>query len=131
MPSGDIFALLRSQDDVVISRTELAERVEHLRDRVRELEGRGGIVLGPRLGRASGREILDEALRAFSGYHTTPVLEPRGDSLVLVDTRLIFYYQNRLAAHGLAADHVAPRQVRGDLAGKPAQTELGSRAPSP
>jgi glycerol-3-phosphate O-acyltransferase len=134
MPSGDIFALLRSQDDVVVSRTELADRVERLRDRVRELEARGGIVLGPRLGRASGREILDEALRAFSGYHTTPVLEPRGDTLLLVDTRLIFYYQNRLAAHGLAADHVAPpHHARGtfDLTGKPAQIALGSRAHSP
>jgi glycerol-3-phosphate O-acyltransferase len=134
MPSGDIFALLRSQDDVVVSRTELADRVERLRDRVRELEAKGGIVLGPRLGRASGRDILDEALRAFSGYHTTPVLEPRGDTLLLVDTRLIFYYQNRLAAHGLAADHVAPpHHARGtfDLTGKPAQIALGSRAPSP
>jgi glycerol-3-phosphate O-acyltransferase len=134
MPAGDIFALLRSQDDVVVSRTELAARVERLRDRVRELEAKGGIVLGPRLGRASGRDILDEALRAFSGYHTTPVLEPRGDTLLLVDTRLIFYYQNRLAAHGLAADHVAPPyHARGtfDLTGKPAQIALGSRAPSP
>jgi glycerol-3-phosphate O-acyltransferase len=131
---GEAIALLRSQDDVVVSRTELAERVERLRDRVRELEARGGIVLGPRLGRASGREILDEALRAFSGYHTTPVLEPRGDTLLLVDTRLIFYYQNRLAAHGLAADHVAPpHHARGtfDLTGKPAQIALGSRAHSP
>ena len=100
--------MLRTQDDVVVSRAELADRVERLRDRARELEGRGGIVLGPRLGRASGREILDEALRAFSGYHTTPVLEPRGDSLLLVDTRLIFYYQNRLAAHGLAVEHTRP-----------------------
>ena len=57
-------------------------------------------MLGARLARASGREILDEALRAFSGYHTTPVLEPRGDDLVLADTRLIFYYQNRLAPTG-------------------------------
>jgi glycerol-3-phosphate O-acyltransferase len=133
MPSGDIFALLRLHDDVSVSRTELAQRVERLRDRVKELEARGGIVLGPRLGRASGREILDEALRAFSGYHTTPVLEPRGEALVLVDTRLIFYYQNRLAAHRLASDPVTPRRdARGDvdLMGKPAQIALGSRAPS-
>ncbi len=98
---GDIFAMLRSHDDVLVSRAELAERVERLRDRVRELESRGRIVLGSHLVRASGREILDEALRAFSGYHTTPVLAPRGDELLLADTRLIFYYQNRLAAHGL------------------------------
>jgi glycerol-3-phosphate O-acyltransferase len=98
---GDIFAMLRSHDDVTGSRAELAERVERLRDRVRDLESRGRIVLGAHLVRASGREILDEALRAFSGYHTTPVLVPRGDELLLADTRLIFYYQNRLAAHGL------------------------------
>jgi glycerol-3-phosphate O-acyltransferase len=103
---GDIFAMLRTQDDVTVSREDLAADVERRRDRARDLEARGRIVLGPRLVHASGREILDEALRAFSGYHTTPVLEPRGADLVLADTRLIFYYQNRLAAHGLAADLV-------------------------
>jgi glycerol-3-phosphate O-acyltransferase len=132
---ADIFAMLRTEDDLLVPRAELAERVERLRDRARDLEARGGIVLGPRLGRASGRDILDEALRAFSGYHTTPVLEPRGDSLLLVDTRLIFYYQNRLAAHGLAADLVGPRLAPGlrsprDGTGKPARIALGSRAPN-
>jgi glycerol-3-phosphate O-acyltransferase len=130
----DIFAMLRAQDDVVVSRAEMADRVERLRDRARELEARGGIVLGPRLGRASGREILDEALRAFSGYHTSPVLEPRGDALVLVDTRLIFYYQNRLAGHGLAADlgarPVSAARDAHELTGKPARIALGSRAPT-
>ncbi len=121
----DIFAMLRDKDDVTVSRAELADRVERLRDRARELERQGGIVLGPRLGRASGRDILDEALRAFSGYHTSQVLAPRGDSLLLVDTRLIFYYQNRLAGHGLAADLIAPRRE-----GKPARLALRSRAPA-
>ncbi|HEY8039785.1 MAG TPA: 1-acyl-sn-glycerol-3-phosphate acyltransferase [Polyangiaceae bacterium] len=131
---GDIFAMLRTLDDVVVPRAELAARVERLRDRARELERRDGIVLGPRLARAGGRDILDEALRAFSGYHTTPVLEPRGEDLVLVDTRLIFYYQNRLAAHGLAADLVGPRALVApshELTGKPARFALGSRAPAP
>ena len=96
--------MLRSKDDVTVSRAALAESVERLRDRARDLEARGRIVLGAHLARASGREILDEALRAFSGYHTTPVLEPRGANLVLADTRLIFYYQNRLTSQGLAPD---------------------------
>jgi glycerol-3-phosphate O-acyltransferase len=106
--AADIFAMLRTKDDVTVSRSALAESVERLRDRAIELESRGRIVLGARLARASGREILDEALRAFSGYHTTPVLEPRGADLVLADTRLIFYYQNRLTSHGLATDLLAP-----------------------
>jgi glycerol-3-phosphate O-acyltransferase len=110
----DIFAMLRAQDDVLVPRGELALAVEKLRDRLEELQSRGRIVLLPRLARASGREILDEALRAFSGYHTTPVLEARGDALLLVDTRLIFYYQNRLAGHLThAAAGKAPRIALG------------------
>ncbi len=107
---SDIFAMLRSKDDVTVSRAALAESVERLRDRARDLESRGRIVLGAHLARASGREILDEALRAFGGYHTTPVLEPRGADLVLADTRLIFYYQNRLATQGLALDLIPRAQ---------------------
>jgi glycerol-3-phosphate O-acyltransferase len=107
---GDIFAMLRHQDDVAVPRAELAEQVEQLRDRALELERKEQLVLGAHLARATGREILDEALRAFSGYHSTPVLEPRGEDLVLADTRLIFYYQNRLAGHGLAADLVVPHR---------------------
>jgi glycerol-3-phosphate O-acyltransferase len=148
--SRDVFALLRRQDDVVVPRSELAESVERLRDRARELESRRRLVLRPHLARATGREILDEALRAFSGYHTSPVLEPRGADLVLVDTRLIFYYQNRLASHGLAADlvgegqrsggdrpHAPPATLRNpaspahDFTGNPARFALGSRASSP
>jgi len=124
---GDIFAMLRSHDDVLVSRAELADRVERLRDRAEALQAQGRIVLGPRLTRSSGREILDEALRAFSGYHTSPVLEPRGADLVLVDTRLIFYYQNRLAGHGLAADLVAPqRRARGVEASGPKSVRWGA-----
>ena len=128
---ADIFSMLRNHDDVQVSRAELADRVERLRDRARDLEAADGIVLGPRLARASGREILDEALRAFSGYHTSPVLEPRGDSLLLVDTRLIFYYQNRLAAHGLAAEPPGWPTRQRDTTGKAARIALGSRAPAP
>jgi len=124
---SDIFSMLRQHDDVLVSRAELADRVERLRDQARDLEAAEGIVLGPRLARASGRDILDEALRAFSGYHTSAVLEPRGDSLLLVDTRLIFYYQNRLAAHGLATEPPGWR----DTTGKAARIALGSRAPVP
>ena len=51
--------------------------------------------------------VLEDALRAFAGYHVEEVLSPRGESLVLHDTRLLFYYQNRLAFHGLAYDALA------------------------
>ncbi len=108
---GDVFAMLRHKDDVFVPRDELAEDVERLVARAREMEDRGEIVVGASLKGQSGTEIIDAALRAFAGYHTSPVLMPRGSDLLLYDTRLLFYYQNRLAAHGLAFDAIQPKRA--------------------
>ena len=108
---ADIFAMLRQKDDVQVGRVDLASDIERLRDRARALEAKGEIVLAASLQRARGDAILDEALRAFAGYHTAPMLEARGADLLLEDARLLFYYQNRLAAHGLGADFIAPPGV--------------------
>jgi glycerol-3-phosphate O-acyltransferase len=106
---GDVFAMLRHRDDVSVSRAELAEDVDKLVARAQVLEEKGEIVLGQSIKNKSGADILDSAMKAFAGYHTHEVLTPRGSDLVLYDTRLLFYYQNRLAAHGLAFDALAPK----------------------
>jgi glycerol-3-phosphate O-acyltransferase len=106
---GDLFAMLRHKDDVVVPRDELADDIARLRDRARAMEAEKKIVLADQVANASGEAILLDALRAFHGYHTSEVLEERGRDLVLADTRLLFYYQNRLAAHGLGVDLIAPR----------------------
>ena len=106
---ADLFAVLRHRDDVAIPRSELAEDVDVMLGRVSTLEDRGGIVLASHLKGKRGDAIIEEAMRAFSGYHTHEVLAPRGNELVLSDTRLLFYYQNRLAAHGLGYDAIAPK----------------------
>lgn len=107
---GDVFAMLRHKDDVFVPRAELAEDVERMVARARVLEDRGEIVVGTSLKGKSGAEIIEDALRAFAGYHTSPVLTPRGSDLLLYDTRLLFYYQNRLAAHGLGFDAIQPKK---------------------
>ena len=71
---------------------------------------------------------MADALRAFAGYHTNPVLEPRGQELVLEDTRLLFYYQNRLAAHGLAFDAIAPKGMAPARAAR--HLDASARAPT-
>jgi glycerol-3-phosphate O-acyltransferase len=109
---ADIFTLLRHKEDVVVGRGQLAEDVARLRDRAKEMAERGELVLGPGLAHTGGHEILDGALRAFSGYHEAPVLEPRGADIALTDPRLLFYYQNRLAAHGLALDVLQPTRKK-------------------
>ncbi len=48
------------------------------------------------LAERAGR-VLDDALRALGTYHTRPVVERRGDLILVRDPKLIFYYQNRTA----------------------------------
>ena len=106
---ADLFAVLRHRDDVSVPRAELAEDVDVMLSKLQQLEERGKIAIAPGLAHRSANAVVDDALRAFAGYHTQEVLTPRGSELVLRDTRLLFYYQNRLAAHGLAFDAIAPK----------------------
>ena len=104
----DIFALLRHKDDVVVPLAEFHDELAKLVARVKRLAEKNEIVLAPTVENASAEAILTEALRAFAGYHSNEVITRRGANLVLADTRLLFYYQNRLAAHGLGADLIGP-----------------------
>ena len=113
---GDLFAILRHKDDVLVPRAQLAEDIDKLLATLKAMEDKGEIVLAPTVKGATGDAVLAEALRAFAGYHTSEVLAPRGTDLVLSDTRLLFYYQNRLAAHGVAVDLIAPPKAAAGVA---------------
>jgi glycerol-3-phosphate O-acyltransferase len=128
---GDIFTVLRHRDDVTVSRAELAEDVDVLLDRLNMLESRGEIVVSPTMKGKKGDAILDDALRAFAGYHTNEVLAPRGSELVLRDTTLLFYYQNRLAAHGLSFDAIAPAGTRPAHIRARSATSVGAETRNP
>jgi glycerol-3-phosphate O-acyltransferase len=107
-PAADLFTVLRQHDTLTIPRDELAADVTARRDRLLGLARTGDIVLSSHVRTASGGDIVESALRAFAGYHSAPVLRSRPDGITLSDTNLLFYYQNRLAAHGLAWDVIAP-----------------------
>ncbi|MBW2525005.1 MAG: 1-acyl-sn-glycerol-3-phosphate acyltransferase [Deltaproteobacteria bacterium] len=102
-PSDDLFTTLRIRD-VVVPRDELNQDVMAIKDQLLDLEGRGDIVLAEQLRGCSGGDIVAQALRAFEGYHRTPVIGPRDRGIELCSADLIFYYQNRLAAHGIGWD---------------------------
>ena len=53
--------------------------------------------LHQRVEAAGDEAIVDDAVRALGSYHAHPVLTRQGDTLVVGDVKLIFYYQNRLA----------------------------------
>jgi len=131
---ADLFTIIGHRDDVSVPRAELAEDVDVLLERIAALEDRNEIATAPNLRGKKGDAIVDDALRAFAGYHTTEVLAPRGAELVLRDPRLLFYYQNRLAAHGLAFDAIAPKgmpaAVRSAAEPKAASAGGGKNEPS-
>jgi glycerol-3-phosphate O-acyltransferase len=114
----DIFTLLRKVEEVAVAREALARDVDALLTRAAELERNGELVLARNVRGKRGDDVLSDALRAFAGYHTHPVLVPRpaaggGTELVVADAQLLFYYQNRLAVHGLGIDFIAPKTRAG------------------
>ncbi len=106
---GDLFMVLNHRDCVRVSREELLLSIGALIDRARDFERREKIVLSPQLRDTKPAHVLDTALRAFAGYHTKPVMAAGATDILLEDTRLLFYYQNRLAAHGLSFDAIKPK----------------------
>ena len=107
-PAADLFTVLRQREAVTISRDDLAREAVRLRDALLALEREDGVRVGDMVRKASGGDIVEAALRAFGGYHTSPVLRSVPEGIVICDTNLLFYYQNRLAGHGLAWDVIAP-----------------------
>lgn len=99
-PEADLFTVLRLRD-VVISRDDLGREVVRLRDQLLDLEKSGDVRVAEQLRDCSGGDIVAQAVRAFRGYHTAPVVDPRADGVALRDPNLLFYYQNRLSNHGL------------------------------
>src|SRR4029079_2948037 len=75
---ADLFAVLRHRDDVAVPRAELAQDVDVMLARVSVLEDQGEIAIAPNLRGKRGDAIVEDALRAFAGYHTQEVLAPRG-----------------------------------------------------
>ena len=128
-PAGDLFTVLRQRDTVVVPRDDLALDVVELRNRLRAMESEGQIRLGDIVRVASGGDIVERALRAFSGFHATTVLSSRPEGIALCDPNLLFYYQNRLAAHGVAWDVIAPPGAPPNLFSAPRARDLAPGAP--
>jgi glycerol-3-phosphate O-acyltransferase len=125
-PRPDLFTVLRQRDGLIIPRDELAADVRTLKDQLIELEKKGGVALGEFVRSASGGDLIERALRAFGGYHSSPVLVPRREGIAVGDTKLLFYYQNRLASHGLAWDVLGGRTARVTAGAHAASPSLGA-----
>ncbi len=106
LPDLDLYRRLRHPRRVEVPFAELARRADAVK---------AAIVAHPHLGRLaqrvepmSGEHIVEDALAAFSGYHTHATAERRGDAVELADTQLVYYYRNRLQHHAPALEAARP-----------------------
>jgi glycerol-3-phosphate O-acyltransferase len=101
-PSADLFQLVRRSDEAVVPEREMLAEIESTQAKLQELERRGEIVLSSAVRGATSHELLRDTERALDGYHSAPVLRARDGGVALVDPKVLLYYQNRLAAHGVS-----------------------------
>jgi glycerol-3-phosphate O-acyltransferase len=112
--TDDLFTLLRIRERAPLPRAEAAAAAARLRDEMLALEAGGRLAVPASLRAADGLAIVDEALAAWRGTHSSSVVDDvEGGNLCIGSAPLVFYYQNRLAAHGLALDVLAPPRHAG------------------
>jgi len=105
-PELDLYRLLGSiGPEQSISLTEVEDELEAMLAELDERSRSDRIRLSGVVGEAAtGREvstIVRAALRSFGTYHTRAVVERRGIRLHVLDSKLLFYYRNRLDGYGL------------------------------
>lgn len=101
-PNADLFALVRRRDEVVVPWRDFVEEIERTQRRLVDLERRQAIVLSSAVRGATATELLHDAERALNGYHSHAILRSREQGVALLDPKVLLYYQNRLAAHGVS-----------------------------
>jgi glycerol-3-phosphate O-acyltransferase len=102
MPNADLFALVRRRDESVVPWRDLIDEIERTQRRLLELENREAIALSSAVRGATATEVLNDAERALNGYHSHAIIRSREQGVALLDPKVLLYYQNRLAAHGVA-----------------------------
>jgi len=101
-PGVDMYRLLRSSGkEHCFQMTEILAALDDLLRRVRRQVAEKHLRLDRKIQGATAREVLKDALRHFSSYHTEPVLRVRAEILLLGNLKLLIYYQNRLEHYDL------------------------------
>lgn len=105
-PHTDVIRLLRAGgrvDDVPLR--ELYVEVERQLRELRVLVGLQRVRLAPLLSTGNADDVVGEALKHFSSFHTRAALKRKGDRVLAEDRGLLFYYANRLEGFGLERFH--------------------------
>ncbi len=107
-PELDLFGRQRVRGQVSMPRSQLEREVGEARDRLLEFAAEGRVHVGPVLRSQPADKIVEEAMTAWSGYHTRPVARADGGDIVIEDPNLLLFYQNRLVPF---AEDLAPPET--------------------
>jgi glycerol-3-phosphate O-acyltransferase len=112
-PQTHLYRFLRSLDqDTSLPVQEVEAAVGQLVCELCAAADAGRIRLSPPVREHDVARVTEEALAAFSTYHTSPVVERCGERLHVRDAELLFYYRNRLDGRGLlGAPPLLPSRV--------------------
>lgn len=98
----DLYRFLREArlDDEGLSMTELERVVGKVQEHAVLLAAEGKLRIDPRLAALNAHAYLMNGLKHFGIYHSTPVIERRGDRVFVIDSKLLLYYRNRAINYG-------------------------------
>jgi len=100
-PAWDVRGLLWFARGDSISRGSAEGETERLLRLVRKDAADGKFRLTACAQEKSAHEMVQDALRLFGAYHTTPVIQEEGHEIRLLDLRLLYFYSNRLRGYDL------------------------------
>jgi glycerol-3-phosphate O-acyltransferase len=103
LPKPDIYELLTiNEEDLIIDREEFHKAVEHLHIRLREMERAGQVRLASHL-QTDVRKIVEHGLANIGIYHAKkPLYANASGNICTQDTRVLYFYHNRMKGYDLA-----------------------------
>ncbi len=107
-PDRDLFTRQRVRYEAM-RRDRLIREVGLAQSKLIELELDDQVRLGASIRSEPPARLVDEALDAWSGYHTRPIVKEEGDAVRILDPNLLLFYQNRVVdfAEALATPETA------------------------
>ncbi|MCA9563256.1 MAG: 1-acyl-sn-glycerol-3-phosphate acyltransferase, partial [Myxococcales bacterium] len=95
----DLYNTIRFGRGEFVGFEELQAWVERLMTLLRVDADAGNVELGALVERASATQLIDEACRYFTMYHSSPLIVRRGKGIELNNLSLLFYYSNRVRGY--------------------------------
>jgi glycerol-3-phosphate O-acyltransferase len=99
----DLYRFLREArlDEEGLLMSDLERIVAKVQEKTVLLAADGRVRLDGRLGALNAQSLLMNGLKHLGIYHSTPVVERRGDRVFVNDSKLLYYYRNRAINYGL------------------------------